>query len=99
MQDRPDADCSLVPQGIVKSPSSPLTRPTNRASVDANIVEASKPDAHADEWAVQNQVEVRRVGTRAEVDVGRESPVAHVGSEVVAAELPDIAVDADQLPG
>ena len=48
---------------------------------------------------MNDEIEVRVVGAVAEVDVGRQRPVADVGGERVAVELPRVAVDAGNLPG
>ena len=59
----------------------------------------SEFDCHADQRAVNDEIEDRVVGAVAEVNVRRQRPVADVGGEGVAVELPRVAVDRGNLPG
>src|SRR5260370_19917280 len=66
---------------------------------DSAAERISELDRQADQRAVNDEIEVRVVGAVAEVDVRRQCPVADVGGERVAVELPRVAVDAGNLPG
>src|SRR5258707_673272 len=69
------------------------------ASQEASAA-ASEFDGHADQGAVDDEVEVVGEGTAiCEVDVRRQRPVADIGGERVSAELPRVAVDGGNLPG